>query len=160
MAKKFKSELKNPIALNKEDNIEIVIGIDAGTTTGLAIYSTKVKRIINIDSFKIHRALRIVYELSKEYSGKIFVVVEDARKRKWYGKQSGTHALQGVGSIKRDCTIWNDFLEDYAIPYKMSHPIKGGTKISAEKFIQITGYKGKTNEHSRDAGMLVWSFFN
>ena len=30
------------------------------------------------------------------------------------------------------------------------------TKLNAQTFKQITGYQGKTNEHCRDAAMLIW----
>lgn len=104
----------------------------------------------------IHQAFNIVIELHRE-GRNIFVRVEDARQRKWFGN-SGREKLQGAGSAKRDAKIWDDFLKDNGIPYEMVAPKNNRTKLSAEQFTKYTGWKGKTNEHGRDAGMLVYGY--
>jgi hypothetical protein len=38
----------------------------------------------------------------------------------------------------------------------MVAPKNAITKMKAEYFRQLTGYKGKTSEHGRDAAMLVY----
>ena len=35
-------------------------------------------------------------------------------------------------------------------------PTRGMTKLSADQVERITGYKGKTSEHARDAIMIAW----
>ena len=85
----------------------------------------------------------------------MFVRIEDARQRRWLGNK-GREALQGAGSIKRDATIWEDFLTDKKIPFEMVAPSRNSTKLSAEVFKRLTGWQGRTSEHSRDAAMLVF----
>lgn len=85
----------------------------------------------------------------------LFVRVEDARLRKWFGK-SQREVLQGAGSIKRDCQIWEEFLELHNIPHEFVAPKNNITKLDAKMFARYTGYKERTNEHSRDAAMLVY----
>ena len=96
-------------------------------------------------------------EIVKKYekSDIVQVRLEDARKRKWFG-DSGRERLQGAGSVKRDCVIWEEFLNDRKIPYMLIAPKNNSTKLSAESFKKITGYSGRTNEHTRDAAMLVF----
>lgn len=130
------------------------VGIDCGTHTGLAVWDSRRKEFTELATLPIHRALQRVRLLSLNEEG-IFVVVEDARQRKWFGS-AGREQLQGAGSVKRDSSIWDDFLTDYDIPHRMQPPLKGATKWTAEGFTRVTGWKGRTSEHARDAALLVY----
>lgn len=129
------------------------IGIDVGTHTGVAVWDKSEKRFVKIQTTTILKAMEIVKNYEK--SDIVQVRLEDARKRKWFG-DSGRERLQGAGSVKRDCVIWEEFLNDRKIPYMLVAPKNNSTKLSAESFKNITGYKGRTNEHTRDAAMLVY----
>lgn len=129
----------------------LFIGIDAGTHTGYAEWDGK--EFTFIKTLPIHLALERVTKQASEQE--VVVVLEDARLRKWYGARSNAK-MQGAGSIKRDCSIWEDFCKEKKIRLLKVHPLKGMTKLSEESFRYITGYEGKTSEHSRDAGMLVY----
>lgn len=132
----------------------IVIGIDPGTHTGIAHWDTWAQRYESIESMPIHRAMDAVRTL--HLAGQLRAVVfEDARLRKWLGAK-GREALQGAGSIKRDCKIWTDFLADIGVPFRHIKPLPGVTKWPADKFAKLTGWAGRTNEHGRDAALLVW----
>lgn len=125
------------------------IGIDPGTKTGFAVASNG--QLIGVDSVPIHVAMDRV----RQVAGDCFVIFEDARKRRWLGSK-GREALQGAGSIKRDCSIWQDYLEAFGVQYRAQAPQRGATKIDAKRFASITGWNKRTNEHGRDAAMLVW----
>lgn len=129
------------------------IGIDVGTHTGVAVWDKCQKRFVEILTTTILQAMEIVKKYEKTDS--LQVRLEDARKRKWFG-DSGRERLQGAGSIKRDCVIWEEFLNERKIPYMLVAPKNNSTKLSAESFKKITGYSGRTNEHTRDAAMLVF----
>lgn len=133
--------------------IELYVGIDTGVNTGVAVWNKKQKRFVFIESLMIHQAIDFVCKLSKKYS--IFVRVEDARQRKWFG-ENAEEKKQGAGSVKRDSKIWDDFLKDKGIPYEMVSPAKNKTKLDSKMFRRITKYTGETNEHKRDAAMLVF----
>ena len=136
----------------------IYIGIDPGTHTGAAIWDNKQREFVELATIPIHQALLKVKNYYNDNKGlsKICVVFEDARQRTWFGKDKNTNAkLQGAGSIKRDCRIWEDFCKDYQIPFLKIPPIKGGTKLSEAYFKTISGWKGRTSNHARDAAMLV-----
>lgn len=130
----------------------LFIGIDTGTHTGFAVWDTKQKRLTELTTLKIHKAMERVAQLS--LSDDIAVYFEDARLRKWFGS-AGREQLQGAGSVKRDCSIWEDFLKDLEVEYHPIPPKNNTTKMNADFFSKITGYKGKTSEHARDAAFLV-----
>ena len=87
--------------------------------------------------------------------GELFVFIEDPRKAV-YKRQDDIHKAQGAGSVKRDATIWEDFLTDKRIPFAMVRPVKEMTKWSDAYFRKVTGYTGQTSVHARDAAMLVY----
>ena len=136
---------------------QYLIGIDTGVNTGYCQYDTVSKKIITLKTLQIHRAMSNVIELNKSYKNNIYIRVEDARLRTWFGK-SGREQLQGAGSIKRDAKIWEDFLTDLKIPFELVAPKNNKTKINAEIFKNIFGWNDKCSEHARDACMLVFGF--
>ena len=134
----------------------ICIGIDPGTHTGVAVWDTKERRFLSLETLPIHQALIKVMMWRDRVGHDLQIVFEDARQRTWFGRDKNTNAkLQGAGSIKRDCSIWEDFLTDYEIPFRAVPPQKGCTKWTEEYFKMVTGWKGKTSNHSRDAAVLV-----
>ena len=135
------------------------IGIDPGVNTGICVWSVSDKEIRILHSCKIHEAIITVKSWTDAWPGKIFVRFEDARQRKWIPRQKNERAEKGLwagaGSVKRDCTIWEDYLTSIGVPFEMVAPKNNRTKVTAEYFNKLTGWTGKTNEHARDAGMLV-----
>lgn len=142
------------------------VGIDPGVETGLAIIS-KFKNggpldIADVQTLPIHRAMDRVLQMEMNNPGEVYVRFEDARLRKWIPRQKNEKAergrAQGAGSVKRDCQIWEDFLTYWKIPFDKVAPKNNSTKLDDIKFKMITGYKGRTNEHGRDALMLIYGF--
>lgn len=133
----------------------ICIGIDPGTHTGVAVWDSREGKFLSLETLPIHIALTRVLAIAERNRDNVQVVFEDARQRTWFGKGDTNAKLQGAGSVKRDCSIWEDFCEDYDIPFQAKPPVKGATKVSAEYFKMISHYTGRTSEHSRDAAMLV-----
>jgi hypothetical protein len=129
------------------------LGIDPGVHTGIALYDSGRKGFDMIQSTGIIIAINFINNFSDKEN--LFVRVEDARKRKWFGT-AGREQLQGAGSIKRDCQIWEEFLEFSGIAYEMVAPKNNKTKLDAKLFSKYTGWKLRTNEHGRDAAMLVY----
>lgn len=133
------------------------IGIDPGKFTGFAEWHINAKIFTSIKTLQLHEAL---IELKKhiDLGLKIKVYMEDARKRKWFGKNAN-QKQQGAGSIKRDCTIIEDACKDWGIELVLIDPknLKGLTKLSQEQFQKITGYNSRTSQHGRDAAMMVYN---
>lgn len=147
---------KRGMKTGNEKKYRYYIGIDTGVNTGFAIWDKQQKSFYSIQSIMIHDALNAVTNwYNQNIISEMFVRVEDARKRKWFGKRSD-FKVQGAGSIKRDAKIWEDFLNDLGVDFEMVAPKNNKTKMNAESFKKITGWQGKTNEHARDAAMLVY----
>ena len=142
-------------AIKRNSDYLFFIGIDTGTNTGLAIWERSTKKFLLIKTMKIHRAMEIVLEYSSK--GSTIVRVEDARLREYFGNK-GREVLQGVGSVKRDASIWEDFLSDKNIDFEMVAPKNNNTKLSQEYFNKMTKWKGITSEHARDAAMLCYGY--
>lgn len=135
----------------------LIIGIDPGTSTGFAAWDKAAQKLLRVDTLKLHEAMFTLADMHDR--GLIeHVVYEDAHLRTWFGNHSAKKdraKLQGAGSIKRDCTIWSEFLVDRGIPYLAVKPSAGSTKWTAEHFKRVTGWTGRTSEHGRDAAVLI-----
>jgi hypothetical protein len=98
-----------------------IIGIDTGVHTGIAVVENG--KLSKVTTTTIARALEMVKALAEDNDA--FVVVEDARLRKWYkpmSREQERQILQGVGSVKRDAEVWEDFLQLNNIPHRMQAP--------------------------------------
>ena len=137
----------------------VYIGIDTGVYTGIAVWNSERKEFAVVATMKIHEAMNFVYGYV-DSDIPFQVRFEDARQRKWIPMSKNMTAelgrAQGAGYVKAHCQIWEDFLTDYRIPFEAIAPRRNVTKLSAEQFERITGYKARTSEHARDAAMLVY----
>ena len=136
--------------------IKLRIGIDPGKQTGFAVYSVAQKRLTTCCTMGIVEAMDSVRGLLNTNSAEIEVWFEDARQRKWIPKNKGREVLQGVGSVKRDCTIWQEFCEFHHIAFRMIPPGQLTTKLKDGPFRKVTGWDGRTSNHARDAAMIVF----
>lgn len=135
----------------------IVIGIDCGKTTGLAVYDSDLKVLFEVNSYLIHNALIRVEELYEQHKDNLVVFIENPNTYvPFNGGAYDRNRLQGAGSIKRDYSIWIDFLEEKKIRYIPTRLQGTLKKISGAKFKEITGWQLRTNEHSRDAALIVY----
>lgn len=135
----------------------IVVGIDPGVITGYAEWDAELQRLKLVSGVAIHVAMFSVLALQR--AGLLsHVAFEDARLHGrsdgWMGAEARGR-LMGAGSVRRDSTIWADFLADAGIIAEPVSPKAKGAKYDAMRFARVTGWKAKTNEHGRDAGMLV-----
>jgi len=136
------------------DCVRVVIGIDPGVNTGFAI--SEGGKLLRVECMAAVEAEQCVMQCVIVYgAANVFVRYEDARMRQWFGSK-GREALQGAGSIKRDCARWQEFLEHHNIPHSRVAPQANRTKLTADQFKAITKWQGRTNEHGRDAAMLVF----
>lgn len=137
----------------------ISIGIDTGRDTGFAVWDGA--SFIELDTRPIHRALFAVQDYAQRFGADMVTVyIEDARLRKWIPQEASRSEyrgkLMGAGFVKRDASVWEDFCKDYGIRLVLVPPKYNTTKLAPQVFARITGYKGRTSEHARDAAMLVF----
>jgi hypothetical protein len=132
------------------------IGIDPGTKTGFCVWSKEDKRIRHLRTVKIHEAMEAVKFWHTAWPGQVVVVVEDARQAT-YSRQQDAHKAQGAGSVKRDCSIWDDYLTFLKVDYRMVRPKKAATKFSDAAFKAATNWTERMpSSHAKDACMLVF----
>lgn len=148
----------------------ICIGIDAGKKTGFAIWDSKKKKFEEISTTDFWGVIERIRLLDEEHGiENLKFRVEDPSQNKaihWNQKdlsryKSGSRQelnaackiAQSVGSNKREATLILDFLEKIKANYRGVKPTT--RKTDAKRFKNYTGWTGKTNEHNRDAAMLV-----
>ena len=133
----------------------MIVGIDPGVNTGFAVWSRAERRLTTVETLGITQAMTLIRTMA-DAEALHSVRFEDARLRTWFGAR-GREALQGAGSIKRDCSIWQEFLSGLVgVPFLPVSPQSKGAKLDAAAFKRLTGWQGRTSEHGRDAAMLVW----
>lgn len=137
----------------------VIVGIDPGVNTGLAVWDTATRQFLDVRTSGIVDAMRYLEKLQVE-SGIDLVIFEDARQRKWIPREKDAAQFKGramgAGSVKRDCSIWEEWCRANGIRYECHPPRQGMTKLTSLYFQGITGYDRRTNEHGRDAAMLVF----
>lgn len=155
-------------------NYDTYIGLDLGTRTGLCIWQRD-KHQRNGGRIKVLRTIHAwqvfeqVFERMMQYKDldamvhdgdrskyHALIVFEDARKMKLPRHLTHGGRAQGAGAVKWFCGQFEAFCEYNGFPYLAVKPNPKLTKLSKEKFYQLTGYEHRTSNHARDAAMLVF----
>lgn len=134
--------------------MKLIVGIDPGVKTGVAVWAQGELVVV-----KSGYALEIEeFILRRTRKHDIQVRIEDARQRKWFGsnEEKVQQKKQGAGSVKRDSQRWEEFCKHHNIGFTLIKPKSNKTKLKAPAFKSLTGWVGQTNEHGRDAAMLVF----
>jgi hypothetical protein len=131
----------------------LIVGIDPGTDTGVAVWDKTAKRLTEMKTTGIVEAQELIGIMHRAGSLGL-VVFEDATLHGRRDKSPG--AAMGAGSIRRECSIWREWLEFHGIPYRAISARQKGAKLSADQFVKLTGKAGRTSQHARDAAMTVW----
>lgn len=152
------------------------IGVDAGNYTGFAVWNSVAKKFRELDTYNFWQTIQRLTEygnLMNKGQAMVTVVIEDVTQNspvffaeKTYSNTEGEHKqklgavcmqAQRVGSVKEKTTLMIEFCEMWKIPIIKQRPTKGSlTKMKADKFKDMTGFEGRTSEHSRDAAMLCF----
>lgn len=142
----------------------IIIGIDPGVHTGFAAWIPELKSFDKIESFSFWEAISWIDTYHSAH--KITVIVEDpsADKTVWMGQKRDVQSIKkwsricrNVGMNQRDGQLIIQYCRRKQIPVQTVPPSQRRlTKLDAETFKNITGYRGRTNEHGRDSAMLVF----
>lgn len=151
----------------------LIIGIDAGRQTGIAVYDPALKSIITLkllDFWTTVEFLEGFKDWAKGDPNLIFpsdeieiefeVVIEDPQLnaptfvRKDMNFRIALSKAQDVGRVKEQSFLLIEYLTRKKVPFKISKPTQ--TKWDAKTFNQITKWQGASNEHTRDAGRLVF----
>ena len=134
----------------------MILGIDPGTHTGVAIISKGVIwKLETIEPHQIAEYLkaakpsRVIFEDSRLTSHNFTTVKSRAAALK---------IARNVGEIDAWCKLIVAVCADCNIPCHGISPKEKGAKLSAEAFQQATGWTGASNSHTRDAAMCAWKY--
>lgn len=124
-----------------------IIGIDPGQKTGIALVIDG--KLVKLDTVDFWRAYRVV----DSYKGiAIRVAVEVPRNKKnWHG----VGAAVAVGGVIREAQLLAEGIERLGFIVDRVHPTGIGKKMKHAEFCKLTGWVGRTNEHTRDAALLA-----
>ncbi len=133
----------------------LVIGIDPGKTTGLALLNKETNELLELHSTNFWEAMNYCI-----LSAAATVVVEVPQTRAiWSGKGTAGKAklkvAANVGGTIREAELLVEGLEIAGKIVRQVHPIG---KLNKAKFNKLTGWTGGSNEHTRDAGRLAYQW--
>ncbi|MEY4427213.1 MAG: hypothetical protein RL535_1511 [Pseudomonadota bacterium] len=134
----------------------MILGVDPGVSTGIAIY--RGGELILLET--IHPAY--IGGFINESSG---VVFEDSRlqSRVWSAaasKAASCKIARNVGEIDAWCRLITELCERKGIPALGISPKAKGAKMDADAFAKLTGWDRRSNQHERDAAAVSWRYRN
>lgn len=136
----------------------IVIGIDPGMSTGVAIYRDGVLAYLTtINPWDIAGAIHAIDEAVG------LVVFEDSRLQSHCWTTKGTAAqnlkmARNIGEVDAWCKLIEAMCDGYKIPCKGISPQAKGAKLNSAKFAALTEWTGRSNQHERDAAAVAWPY--
>lgn len=136
--------------------MSIVLGIDPGINTGVAVFIDG--RLTRLET--IHPAEVAAY-IEKAQPAR--VVFEDSRLQShvWTNSHSRAAAAKmsrNVGEVDAWCRLIAHACGKLGIPAHGVSPKGKGAKMDADSFRELTGWQGRTNAHERDAAMVCWPY--
>jgi hypothetical protein len=136
----------------------LILGIDPGASTGVATFiDGELVQLDTITPGKIERTIRDVMPAR--------VVFEDSRleTRAWNARTKAAYGAalataRSLGQVDAWCRLITEVCGELGIPAHGISPTAKGAKVQADRFAIITGWKGGSNEHTRDAAMVAWPY--
>ena len=136
--------------------MKVLIGIDPGVHTGLAVIQDgKLYQLQTIHPLDIPTMLaqwspdRLVFEDSR-LTSKLFTTNARAAVAKSMARK--------VGQVDMVCGLIVEACSRLGIPAHGISPKGKGAKLNAEQFKALTGWDGLSNEHQRDAAAVAWPY--
>lgn len=137
--------------------MSIVLGIDPGINTGVAVFIDG--RLTKLET--IHPAEVPAY-IEKAQPAR--VVFEDSRLQShvWTNSHSRAAAAKmsrNVGEVDAWCRLIAHACGKLGIPaHGISPKGKGSKVMDPDSFNEMTGWVGRSNQHTRDAAMVAWRY--
>ena len=134
----------------------IIIGIDPGAATGVAIFERG--KLVGLRTIEPHKIAETIACLKPAR-----VVFEDSRLQShvWTSAKTAaakTKMARNVGEIDAWCRLITAVCGELKIAAHGISPERKGAKLNSMQFRQQTGWEGKSNQHERDAAMVAWPY--
>lgn len=136
----------------------VVLGIDPGSSTGLAIFRAgKLAELRTVEPAGIEAQI-VAIKPSR-------VVFEDSRLQshtwataKAMSRAAAVKIARNVGQIDAWCSLVTAICAKHSIPAHGISPKAKGSKTTAEQFERLTGWTCKSNQHERDSALVAWPY--
>lgn len=136
----------------------VILGIDPGANTGLAIFRAgKLAELRTVEPAGIEAQI-VAIKPSR-------VVFEDSRLQshtwataKAMSRAAAVKIARNVGQIDAWCSLVTAICAKHSIPAHGISPKAKGSKTTAEQFEKLTGWTMASNQHVRDAAMCAWAY--
>jgi hypothetical protein len=134
-----------------------ILAIDPGANTGCAYFKEGVLKVL----FTLPLLYVLKYIKNEKYDR---VILEDSTLISHvYTAPSVTGAAKlkiarNIGEVDGYCKMIVQACAEAGVPCLQISPKSKGAKLNAVEFKQITGWKGKSNQHERDAAMVGWPY--
>lgn len=138
--------------------MSIVIGLDPGSSTGVAYFTSgQLRKLETITPMQISEVLRMAGPNLKR------VIFEDSRLTSYMfttvkSRAAALKMARNVGEIDAWSKLIVATCADLDIPAHGISPKQKGAKLNAEQFAKLTGWDGKSNQHERDGAMVAWAY--
>jgi hypothetical protein len=141
---------------------DMVIGIDPGNKTGIAIF--KAKKLAEVKTLTPYQTVIFFQE---NYSKIKRAVIEYSKGQSHIFQSAKTRANSSafgaigrrIGQVDGLCQLYIECLESNKILVNKITPFSKGHKYSSAEFKSyFPEFKGRTNEHERDAIKIVYKF--
>lgn len=148
----------------------VILGIDPDRGWALAIHEEKCtdnrflrsnKQILAAGSEKgVEPLTAKIRELAREVDIDQVRVERPANKNVYDRPGQNVRAMKkvavnvGENRAKAEWVYW--FCQGLGLDVQYVNPVRHGTKLNQKQIERLTGWTGRTNEHSRDAIVIAW----
>jgi hypothetical protein len=136
----------------------ILIGIDPGVETGVAIWLRNEQRVVAAYTYSFWETINFLTRTLLDW--KITVVIEDVTQNKPTFARKGASQFemqrisQNVGSNKRDCQLLIEWCELKGVEIIRNRPTT--EKWNHELCVRHSKYQKRVSQHARDAIKLIY----
>lgn len=134
----------------------VIMGIDPGTSTGIAIIIDGVLHSLQtVEPYNIEATMLDVMPHR--------VIFEDSRLQSHQWTQSTNRAAalkmaRNVGEVDAWCKLIVAVCDKHKITSHGISPKNKGAKMDAQSFAKMTGWTERSNQHERDAAQVAWPY--
>lgn len=139
---------------------ELAIGIDPGVDTGYAVWSRPSQQFVALLTLTFWQAYDRI-TACKPDEVEIFIENPDSQRSMYRRTDIIEHQRQrervatNIGSNRREASLLIERLRELGYRVTAVSPVRA-RKWDAQQFIRYTSYQGRTSQHARDAGRLVF----
>lgn len=148
----------------------LIVGIDPGLKTGIAIINSETDEILEVSTSDFCSVFFRLQNLPARSRRDYLLVIENAKlnkqtyhrhRRAGRQNQGVTDRIgRGIGSVQRESELLVLLLQGVGYEVVQVKPDYGAKKWSRAELEQITGYTDHTSEHGRDAVRLAMDYID